>query len=264
MPGSIDKQLVERRFARRLDSYRDNAPVQCEMARHLVALLARCVSPRSFETVLEIGAGSGVLTERFSASFSARSYVAVDLVARSGEYVDRALSRMRPVPESVQFVCGDIESMLPLSQNGRELVISNATFQWLTDPARLVSALGEEIAKSGLLAFSSFGPGTLAEITTLEGISLDYQTLDSVLGMLSDGFDILASCQQYRQLEFRSPHHVLRQLRLGGVNALPASRSWNRRRLAAFAARYRELFANEKGAVSLSYAPFWIVARRKT
>ena len=55
----INKELMRDRFAKNLDSYNDNAKVQKRMAEKLITM----VKNKAPQKILEIGCGTGFLTE---------------------------------------------------------------------------------------------------------------------------------------------------------------------------------------------------------
>ncbi len=253
-----DKQLVASRFGRTLHSYRLNASVQHRMAARLVDLAGRSGLPGHVGRVLEVGAGSALLTEELLANRSVGSYFANDLVAGSREFVARAVGE-RPVGEW-RFLEGDIECLDPLPGN-LSLVVSNATVQWLHDIEAFFGRMASLLEPGGMLAFSTFGPRNMGEIASLEGVSLYYRTAGEFARLAAAGFEMLAVEEEERRLEFDSPEAVLRHIRETGVNGL-GGHSWTRTRYQQFLRRYREAFPCGAG-VSLTYHPLYCCFRRR-
>jgi malonyl-CoA O-methyltransferase len=253
-----DKHLVGSRFGRTLHSYRLHASVQRRMASRLVELAGRSGLPGHVGRVLEVGAGSALLTEALLENRSVGSYFANDLVAGSREFVARALGE-RPVGEW-RFLQGDIERLTPLPGN-LSLVVSNATVQWLHDLEAFFGRMAALLEPGGMLAFSTFGPGNMREIALLEGVSLAYRTAGEVARLADAGFEMLAVEEEERRLEFASPEAVLRHIRETGVNGV-AGHSWTRTRYRQFLDRYREAFPCG-GGVGLTYHPVYCCFRRR-
>ena len=76
----IDKTEIECRFRRSVDSYEDNATVQKWIVQRLVELLQEYV-PYSSRT-LEIGCGTGLLSEKINRLWEDQQFWVNDLVGR--------------------------------------------------------------------------------------------------------------------------------------------------------------------------------------
>lgn len=253
-----DKQLVGTRFGRSLHTYRRSAVIQRSMAMELVDMIGLAGMPTHIARVLEVGAGSAILTSALLATRSVGLYFANDLVAGSREFVMRAVDG-RAVGEC-RFLAGDIETLFPLPGE-LDLVISNATVQWLHDLRAFFGRMASSILPGGLLAFSTFGTGNMREIAHLEGVSLPYLTLSEIGALANEGFESVFVSEQERRIEFSSPEAVLHHIRETGVNGV-AGRSWTMARYRQFLDRYRESFSTG-GGVSLTYHPICCCFRRR-
>ena len=116
----MNKNLIQKRFAKNLNTYNDNAKIQKIMAEKLVSLSAR----KDYDSILEIGCGTGLLTEKVLKNFTFKTYTANDIVADCKEYIDKLSDR-------INFVHADIEKIIRNSTHKYDLIISNATFQWI-------------------------------------------------------------------------------------------------------------------------------------
>ncbi len=258
MTSFPDKQLVGSRFGRSLHTYRQSAVVQREMAARLAGMVGRAGAPPHFGRVLEVGAGSAVLTSELLSRHSVGSYFANDLVPASRGFVMEALAAGE-VAEG-QFLEGDIETLDPLP-GGLDLVASNATVQWLHDLGGFFGRMAGALEPGGLLAFSTFGPGNMREIAELEGVSLAYRTPAEIEACAGGLFEPLLVEEAVRRLEFPSPEAVLRHIRETGVNGI-SGRGWGMARHREFLRRYREAFPLGEG-VGLTYHPLYCCFRRR-
>ena len=126
----IDKQLVRERFCSTLKSYGTHAVVQKAMARELAEMICSVQPSRSFDRVLEVGAGSGALMAELLSCCSVEAYYANDLVEESRHCLLEVLDRF--AVQEFHFLAGDIEQLEELPSE-LDLVTSNATLQWLDD-----------------------------------------------------------------------------------------------------------------------------------
>lgn len=254
----IDKELVRERFCRTLGSYGSNAVVQKAMAGELAELICKQEPAISFERVLEVGAGSGALMAALLHRCSVKAYYANDLVEESRFSLQDVLNRFS-VGE-FHFLSGDIET-LELLPSSLDLVASNATLQWLDDLDGFFRKIHAQLKPGGLLAFSTFGPSNMREISSIEGVGLSYHTLRELELLASRYFDLTVSREEKIQIEFSSPEAMLHHIRKTGVNGL-LRRSWTKSRYLHFIEEYRRRFSSENG-VYLTYHPLYCCLKKR-
>ncbi|MCW8795576.1 MAG: malonyl-ACP O-methyltransferase BioC [Chlorobium sp.] len=258
MHGSLNKELIRQRFARRLSGYRRYAVIQESMASDLAGMICGNGVKPSFERVLEIGSGSGAFSEALLSRCYAGSYVANDLVRESGEIVS-GIALKHGVRE-VSFIAGDIERCQGLPDR-LDLAASNATVQWLVDLPSFFRKMSVALRPGGLLAFSTFGKRNMLEISSLEPHALNYYDLEELSGMADSLFTPITSHEEVRRLDFRSPEEVLRHISRTGVNGLSREK-WTKTRHRRFVERYRSSYSSSSG-VHLTYHPIFCVFKRK-
>jgi len=251
-----DKSRVQHSFFKSMYSYNQHAEVQARMSEELLEALRR-IHPAGFGRVFEIGCGSGLLTERFLKSFAAETFIANDLVEECGILVEEIVQQH--AHGSFSFAGGDIETLSDLPRD-LDLILSNATFQWLHDFDRFAARLKTLLKPNGLLAFSTFGTENCREIRELTGNSLTYRPFQDVLASLQARFDVLFATEETVTLHFASPMDVLRHLRLTGVNGVSSQKAWTKADLAHFEQNYRERFG-EFNRVPLTYHPLLFIVR---
>ena len=208
MSQQVDKARVQTSFSKRLYSYNQHAEAQIRMAEELIERIHR-IHPHRFARALEIGCGTGVLTERFLKTFPVSTFYANDLVEECYIMVDDIF---RQYPDGrFAFIGGDIERIADLPEQ-LDLILSNATFQWLNDLGGFLSRIRPLLASNGLLAFSTFGADNLSEIRALTGNTLTYLSCEEIRGLLREWFEVLSCSEERVTLHFPSPQHVLRHL----------------------------------------------------
>jgi malonyl-CoA O-methyltransferase len=165
----IDKQLLQKRFSMNAQTYDQFANVQKKMANALFDQIA--IRP---ERILEIGCGTGYLTEKLRRHFPHAHITAVDLAPGM-----IAVAKLRFGAEEIDWICGDIEE-IELSER-YDLIISNATFQWLNNLDRTINRLFEALNDGGQLVFSTFGARTFHELHTSFNCALETQNFTEPL-----------------------------------------------------------------------------------
>jgi malonyl-CoA O-methyltransferase len=254
-PQHLDKQLVADSFKASAATYDENAIVQKQMSLQLIDFLDDCNS-LNFSRVLEIGCCTGILTELLLAVRKVKTMYLNDIVS---EFCSTTGERIANYVDQVDYIPGDIEKcILP---KDLDLVISSATFQWMSDLPVLLSKIHKALCSEGYLVFSILGPGTMQEIYALTGRSLQYHSREKLIDMLNDSFCITTLHSEIRQIFFPNVRAVLQHIRQTGVGGLGRSK-WMPGRYKEFEKQYSNRFASGKG-LPVTYAPTFVIARKK-
>ena len=247
---SINKALVAQRFAKAGQSYVEHAVVQKQISAQLFEYL-KSYCPKTFDSVLEIGCGSGNLTHLFQTHFQFDQLFLNDLY----EDVDQHFSTI----QNIAWLIGDIEQLELPSE--LDAVISSSALQWMTDLPALLQRIHDALKPKGYLGFSTFGENNLIEIKQLTGQGLNYYSLEALQQQLQEnGFEILLIQQAYKQAYFDHPKSVLQHLKATGVTATATSHRWTKQSLQQFYSDYQQ-FYDEQG-FRLTYHPIYVIARR--
>lgn len=251
MQKAIDKELIRKRFQKSLTTYTQHATVQKEMAEKLVSYLLSNAG-ESFDNIFEIGCGTGNLTNYILNNLKFNLFTANDIV-------DDAIEHVKSLSNNISFLTGDAESIeLPANQ---DLIISNATLQWINNIPEFLTKLHGSLNKSGILAFTYFSPDNFAEISALTGCKLNYHPKDVFFKVLNEFMEPLFFIDEIITLEFNDPLEVLNHIKQIGVNSLNQS-FWTRKRLNEFRINYIKHFSvNDK--VKLTYCPEYYIFKAR-
>ncbi|RZF52643.1 malonyl-[acyl-carrier protein] O-methyltransferase BioC [Acinetobacter halotolerans] len=247
---SLNKTLVAQRFAKAGQSYVEHAVVQKQISEQLFEYLKKHC-PEFLASVLEIGCGSGNLTDLFQSYFQVEQLFLNDLY----EDVQQHFADV----ENINWLIGDIEQLaLPTSLDA---VISSSALQWMTDLPALLKRIHIALKSNGYFGFSTFGAENLIEIKQLTGQGLNYYSLETLQQQLEEnGFEILLIKQEQKHLYFDQPKAVLQHLKATGVTATAKSHRWTKQSLQQFYLDYQQ-FHDEHG-FRLTYHPMYVIARR--
>ncbi|MEI6647435.1 MAG: malonyl-ACP O-methyltransferase BioC [bacterium] len=249
-----DTFRIHQRFSRSLATYQEAAVVQKRMASALNEILTQTTSKRVFETVLELGCGTGLLTDAFASCFTWEKFYLYDLIAECSRYHEHRTN--------TQFHVADINVFDAYPQ--ADLILSGATFQWIHDIDALLIRLGHALKPGGILAFTSFAPGNLMEVSAVTGSSLSYFTEPQLCNTLTKaGFHVSAFETQIMIEHFFSPRAVLAHLKATGVTATSENRVWTKASLQAFEEQYHALKTAD-GLYPLTYTPLYCVAEKRS
>jgi len=156
----INKSLVARRFDRSSSTYDQHADIQKQMALRLLQTLDRFEQP--IRRICEIGCGTGYFTNLLIQKYPEVELVAVDLAPKM---IETAREKI-PNP-NIHWYISDAEDVQSYLSGKYDLIISNATIQWLSNPKETVGFWAEALQPNGLLLASTFGEDTFQELTTL-------------------------------------------------------------------------------------------------
>jgi malonyl-CoA O-methyltransferase len=153
----LDRRAIARAFDRASSSYDAAAALQERVRNELLDRLEELkVQPRA---VLDLGAGTGHATRALKRRYPQSLTVAVDIAPGM---LERAREQSRWL-RRFERVRADGYS-LPFRDDSFELVFSSLMLQWCDDLDAVFAEISRVLAPGGLLLFSTFGPGTLAEL----------------------------------------------------------------------------------------------------
>jgi malonyl-ACP O-methyltransferase BioC len=252
----LNKERIAHCFRQAITTYDLHATVQRQVSDRLLALAGQ-VPAISYEQVMEIGCCTGMLTEMLCRQHRVDTLFLNDLVPDFSASVSARIPEER-MPHLLPFF-GDIET-LPLPDD-LSLAISSATFQWLADLPGFFQRLAPALREDGFLAFSIFGPGTLAEFTELTGVGLDYRSSEEIAGLLEKDFILEQMETEQNRLLLPAPRDVLHHLRATGVGGV-RDYCWTKSGLRCFEREYLSRFGTPEG-VPVTYVSTCFIARKK-
>ncbi len=161
---SLDRRAVAQAFDRASTSYDAAAALQERVRNELMERLAELkLAPL---TILDLGAGTGhasrALKRQFPKSLTVAADIAPGMLARARQQ-SRWLRRF-------ERVRADAYS-LPFRNGAFDLVFSSLMLQWCDDLDTVFAEIARVLKPGGALLFSTFGPGTLAELREAWGAS---------------------------------------------------------------------------------------------
>ncbi|WP_029914625.1 methyltransferase domain-containing protein [Pelobacter seleniigenes] len=237
---------VQRSFDRAAASYRQAATVQAEAAAKLAALL----DMKHCRTVLEIGSGDGLFTEKLVDRVKIETLLTLDIA--------RAPLLRLPAHLAPHRIQADAEA-LPIRPGSIDLLVSSSSLQWLSQPEQSIPRLLSCLRPGGTFLFALFCRGTFAEMAQLNQ---------------SSGFGRvypLPGEQQFLQLLQRTTRQtvtmqaetvirsypdvmtLLHTQQATGAGYSGHGRAGGRAALQAFIRSYEQEFANQDGTIPASY-----------
>lgn len=164
---NINKAQVANRFNRSVSTYDQHASVQKQMAHQLMHHLQERRQP--VKRICEIGCGTGYLTQFLTKLYPESELVAIDLAAQMIE-----TAKTKVTSPNVHWIVGDAEELYRYISDPFDLIVSNATIQWLSSPQDTLGLWVEALRPDGWLVASTFGQDTFGELaTTFQKVELD-------------------------------------------------------------------------------------------
>ena len=243
----LNPKLVKKQFEKSMPEYDKNAVVQKLMAEKLISSLTAAAGS-NFDNILEAGAGTGLLTKQTAARLTFKKYYANDIVEKSGNYLKSIL------PDCI-FICGNAQKIKPPVK--MDLIISNAMFQWFSNPDKVLAYYRTLLNPSGIIAFSTFSPDNFKEIKSLTGITLEYKDIDEILIILEKFYKVLYLEKFDYKLTFNNPLEILAHMKNTGVNSL-GTKHWRILEVKDFCDKYK----NNYPELELTYSPIIVVCRK--
>ena len=253
--NNINKTLINKRFKKSINTYNENAVVQKQMAEKLISLLNNYKSSY-FNTVFEIGCGTGFLTSLISENLKFNKLIINDLISEFEPIIKKELSN-----SNLKFIGGDIENFNFYSGNNFDLVMSNASLQWLTDFEKFVENIASVITEDGIFAFSAFGEKNLNELKTVTNIGLEYLSIKKYKDILSKYFTIEHVEEVFVKLHFETSIDIIKHLKNTGVNAV-SENCWTKNDFVKLDKEFTKHFTDDEGFY-ITFNPSYFICRKK-
>jgi malonyl-CoA O-methyltransferase len=242
---SLDRRAVLQAFDRASVTYDAAAALQERVRNELVSRLAELkIRP---DTILDLGAGTGHSSRALKRAHPRALVVAADIAPGM---LARAKAQSRWL-RRFERVRADAYT-LPFREGSFDLVFSSLMLQWCDDLDAAFGEIARVLKPGGLLLFSTFGPGTLAELRESWAASgdagnhvnhfFDPQALGAALmhaGLAEPVLDVDRTVMRYPDARA-----LMRELKAIGAHNVTAGRSrglTGRRRLAAMNQAYETL-----------------------
>jgi malonyl-CoA O-methyltransferase len=204
---NLIKQKIADRFGAAVTNYHGQAEIQKQCADYLLNLIGKKQARIPFQTILELGCGTGFLTQGLIEQFPQSSLEITDLSPEMVGFCQAHLHISEAQRSLIRFRSLDGEC-LENTTNLYNLIVSNFVIQWFQDPSKSLQALLDRLHPGGILAFSFPSSSSFPEWRkicedlnfplTVNPLPNFFDLLNSLMGKASD-------CQFYA--EWMSSHY---------------------------------------------------------
>jgi malonyl-CoA O-methyltransferase len=210
------KDSVLRRFDAAAGTYDDQAGPQLRVARDLAARVLALPPPHAPD-VLEIGCGTGFLTEALAPALPGCRWLATDLAPAMAAACGRRVPQV-----ATKVMDGEFPD---LGERRFDLVVSSLAAQWFGDLGAGLARLRGLLRPGGVLAVTTLGSGTFPEWRSrcrdagLEAATPAYPRAEELAAILGPGCEVRGEAVPMRCGSLRG---FLDHLRLTGARTAAA------------------------------------------
>lgn len=236
------------------DTYDTHAKIQRQVAYNLLSFLQN-MNKQNFGNVLDIGAGSGFLSEMLERSSKFRKIVSLDI----------SYNFLRTNKNPFRVNCDALR--MPFKKGSFDTVLSSSAIHWIDDFNLLLKEIDHLLNSNGVLAFNVFLKGTFSEmeevckITGFGNIlnmrnSSYYENL-----LISNGFDVEFMSEDRDTVLFDSVRKFLATHKMTGAS-LKAKKMTGKESYTKFINYYNKLYAI-KNLIPVSYNVGYFICKKK-
>ncbi|MFC1751972.1 malonyl-ACP O-methyltransferase BioC [Thermoproteota archaeon] len=207
---------------------------------------------KTYLNILDIGCATGGNTKILLEYLPESRILGIDISKKMIQTAKETFQDSR-----LTFETADIEDY---SEQGLyDLIVSNATFQWLNNLPETLKNLKNALKPQGRIAFSYFGPQTFQELQTLfkqEPLSSkQFYSIEQLHSILKRGFSNVSIKESRYTLKYQSVKELLRTIKYTGTRgAATASRGlWTPSVLFQLENKYLEAYNEIRASYQVFY-----------
>jgi len=235
------KQKIIRYFNQGAATYDTSAEVQTYVAKQL-ALRIQPITPQK---ILEIGCGTGLLSEHLTALFPGTEVLLTDIAPTM---VQICRERFRHLSH-IKTDCVDAESAAHFVDAQFDLITSSMTLHWFESFSGSLQKLIDALAPGGSIHFAMLGKGSLCEWQAMcESLGLNVATpVFPEMRLIENDFPDVKFEREIYQQRYKNAYAFLNSLKCLGARAshphhIPVS-----------SGKLRQLFRRYTHEISMSY-----------
>ena len=215
-----ESKIVAKNFSRNPTYYHKNATTQFYVANKLANLISARSTKRT-KKILEIGCGTGFLTEQLFHLYPESTFLITDISEAMLQYCKKHTEASRAqLSITANFAKMDISNAC--LKDNFNLIVSSLVFQWINDFDKFIQHLYSQLADNGMLIFSTLSPGTFTSVKQIfNEINIPFPmpklwTPEKIKSACKD-FDHIELHEELRVENFDSIHLFLKHIQGTGA-----------------------------------------------
>ncbi len=154
--------IVEKNFSRNPDYYHQHAETQQHVANKLAEMIQQNPTG-NVQKILEIGCGTGFLTEKLFSIFPNADFTITDISKSMLKFCEQQTQKSRSSQKIIaNFAVNDISKSCP--EGPFDLIVSSLAFQWVNDLSAVLQKLHKNLSHNGILIFSTLSKDTFSSV----------------------------------------------------------------------------------------------------
>ena len=243
---NYSRQHIQAHFNHAAPSYDDAAVLQKTVAERIDERLE--LTTLDAKTILDLGAGTGLLTQHLTQRYPHAQTFAVDLSLKMlkagqqrlyrprwpqlGQNLNRRFAQNRYTQRLFQKPAATPinadANQLPFADGAVDLIVSNLMLQWCDDLDAVFAEFRRVLRPEGLIMFTTFGPDTLKELRQAwHSVDQNHEHVNTFIDMhdigdalIRAGFGQPVMDMEIFTLTYDKPMGVLKDLKaIGATNA---------------------------------------------
>lgn len=147
------KDLVRQSFNKAADNYDSASDFQQHTGQTLLSYITTSLNNL---TVLDLGSGTGFITEKIRQLYSSTHLISIDIA-------EKMLINAKRNSQASLAICSDAEN-LAIKSNSIDMIISNLTLQWCMPIEKTLLETHRTLKPKGQFLFTTLGANTLKEL----------------------------------------------------------------------------------------------------
>ncbi len=252
----MDKKVIARNFSRYSDLYDNYCHVQNAVGLQLFSK----IGDRRFKNILELGCGTGNLTNLLSQRFPEAKIKAVDISEKMLKVAESKINK-----DNIEFILADAEEIE--FKEKFDLIISNASLQWFNDLRGVLNRYSDILDDGGLILFSIFGPDTYKELNLIlkplikdkDIAAVNFCDFEELCLLFKNNFKACACEKEIIEKDFTSLNDLLKSIKYTGVRGEGLHR--NLRFTETVLKRMERSYIEIYGKIKVTFEVFFCEAR---
>lgn len=253
---NVIDQRIRRAFSDAALQYDVLTSMHKEIGRELVAKINQI---EDADAILDIGMGTGWLTNRLTFFFPDAQVVGIDFASGMIDFA-------RKKYDQIAIAQADAHT-LPFKKESFDVAVSNLAYQWMNDLPEAFQSAYDCLKKDGQFRFTMFGKNTLNEL--FEAIEKNSDTSLSRLpdhksveeSLIKIGFTDVKSDYEIIKVHFPNMMDLIRWVKDIGANALNSDLFLGKELFERANQHYEEHYKDRLG-IQATFEVLWLEARK--